>query len=83
MRRTIASRHVEDSQMEANRVTASLAGLGFMLALVIVGLLLMRHMRDQARVEDCLMAGRINCAPLVTGAGATAGPPRYLPSTPR
>ena len=66
--------------MEANRVTASLAGLGFMLALVIAGLLLMRHMRDQARVEDCLMAGRINCAPISVGgttSGSKVSSPRY------
>ena len=55
---------IEDGQMEANRVTASLAGLALMLALVIGGFLLMRHMRDQARLEDCLMTGRINCAPI-------------------
>ena len=61
-------RHVrhgaEDDQLEANRLTASLAGLAFVLAMVIVGLVLMRVLRDQARVEDCLMAGRINCAPV-------------------
>ena len=54
----------EDSHMEANRVTASLAGLALMLALVIGGFMLIRHLRDQARLEDCLMAGRINCAPI-------------------
>lgn len=62
-------RHVrhgaEDGQMEANRLTASLAGLAFVLAMVIVGLVLMRVLRDQARVEDCLMAGRINCVPVM------------------
>ena len=64
MRQSIPGRHAEDSQTEANRVTASLAGLAFMLVLVVAGLLLMRHMRDQARLEDCLMVGRINCAPI-------------------
>ncbi len=75
MRQSIPARRTEDSQVEANRVTASLAGLAFMLALVIFGLLMMRHMRDQARLEDCLMAGRINCAPLAIE--TTATPQRY------
>ena len=72
--------------MEANRLTASLAGLAFMLVLVIAGLLLMRHIRDQARMEDCLLAGRINCAPIpeaTTGERAKADLPRYSPSVPR
>ena len=79
MRQIVASRHAEDSQTEANRLTASLAGLGFMLALVIAGLVLVRHMREQSRLEDCVMAGRINCVPIATHRGATAGLPRYSP----
>lgn len=51
--------------METNRVTASLAGLAFMLALVIGGLLLVRHLHNNAKVEECLMAGRINCDAVV------------------
>ncbi len=72
MQRIPPSRPAEDSHKEANRVTASLGGLAFILALVIAALLLMRVLRDQGRMEDCLMSGRINCAPIVTTA-----PPRY------
>lgn len=59
--REIERRSGEDKQMEANRVTGSLAGLAFMLLLVVGGLLLMRQMQVNAQVEDCLMSGRVNC----------------------
>ncbi|HEY0206075.1 MAG TPA: hypothetical protein VGC15_18205 [Acetobacteraceae bacterium] len=55
------SRQGEDDQAEENRLTLSLAGLTVALALVIVGLLLFTHLRDKARIEDCLLAGRLNC----------------------
>lgn len=51
----------EDDAMEDRRVTASLAGLAFALALVVVGLFLLHGLSEKSRVEDCLMAGRINC----------------------
>ena len=51
----------EDDGAEANRVTSSLAALAFALLLVVVGLFLVRHLSEKSRVEDCLMAGRINC----------------------
>ncbi len=54
-------RSAEDDQTEANRVTASLAGLAFMLLLAVCGLLLLRQLHQNARVEDCIMSGRINC----------------------
>ena len=55
------ARHGEDDQAEENRVTTSLAGLAVLLALVIVGLALFTQLRDKAQVEDCLLAGRLNC----------------------
>lgn len=59
----------ETPQDSANRQTASLAGLAIVLALVVVGLLLLLHLRREARLEDCLMSGRLNCdALLVTPA---------------
>lgn len=51
----------DDAQAEANRITASLAALALTLALVVAGLCLVRALHDKAAVEDCLMAGRINC----------------------
>ncbi len=52
---------VSDEAAEANRLTASLAGLAVALMLVVAGLFLIQQLRDKARVEDCLMSGRFNC----------------------
>ena len=59
--RATEHRAAEDERMEANRVTGSLAGLAFMLVLVVGGLLLLRHLQTIVRAEDCLLSGRINC----------------------
>ncbi len=48
-------------QHQANRVTASLAGLALALMLVVLGLFLVQTLREKARLEDCLMSGRTNC----------------------
>ena len=56
----------EAEQEEANRVTASLAGLAMALFLVVAGLFLVQQLREKARIEDCLLSGRINCDQLVT-----------------
>ncbi len=47
-------------------MTSSLAGLALALFLVVIGLFLIHHLRDKARVEDCLLSGRINCDQLVS-----------------
>ena len=57
---------VEDDQAGANRQTASLAALAAMLLLVVVSLALVRELRHQSTVEDCLLSGRTNCAETVT-----------------
>jgi hypothetical protein len=54
----------EGEQVAANRQTASLAGLALMLALVVVCLLLVRVLHHKAVIEDCMMSGRSNCAPI-------------------
>ena len=51
----------EDEQAEENRVTVSLAGMAFALLLVVVGLFLVQHLANKARLEDCLLSGRMNC----------------------
>ena len=65
MRHVVVSNEAEQS--EANRVTSSLAGLALALFLVAVGLFLVQHLRDKARIEDCLLSGRINCDQLLAG----------------
>ncbi len=58
---TAHGEYAEDAEMESNRVTSSLAGLAAALLLVVLGLFLVRHLVEKSKVEDCLMAGRINC----------------------
>ena len=42
----------------------ALIGLAVTAVLVIAGYYLMTVLRDQGKMEDCLMSGRSNCAPL-------------------
>jgi hypothetical protein len=44
----------------------ALIGLGIVLALVVGGLLLARALRHTSQVQDCILSGRTNCAPLDT-----------------
>ena len=53
-----------DLQSEANRQTASLAGVAVALVLLIAGLFLVHQLYKKARLEDCLMSGRMNCESL-------------------
>jgi hypothetical protein len=58
----------EDSQREADRQTASLGGLAIALLLIVVGLFLVRELHAKGVVEDCLLAGRANCAEVLAEA---------------
>lgn len=60
------SKKRESRDEQDGRVTSSLAGLAFVLVLVIVGLFLVRVLKKQSDLEDCLMSGRTNCAPIET-----------------
>jgi hypothetical protein len=55
-----------ERQEEANRQTASLAGLAVALLLVVVGLFLVQELHAKAMLEDCLLAGHRNCVVLAT-----------------
>ena len=46
------------------RRTAALIGLIIVLALAIAGVILIRDLGQESRLEDCLMSGRTNCAPI-------------------
>ncbi|HUZ63531.1 MAG TPA: hypothetical protein VMU82_07440 [Acetobacteraceae bacterium] len=59
--RRVRSWPQEDDQEVANRRTAGLASIAFVLALVIVSLQLVHILRRQAALEDCLLDGRITC----------------------
>jgi hypothetical protein len=46
------------------RRSAALIGLIVILALAIAGVWLVRELRQKSALEDCLMSGRTNCAPI-------------------
>lgn len=46
---------------EANRRTLSLAGLAITLAILVGCVYLVQRLAHTTRVEDCLMAYRLNC----------------------
>ncbi len=49
---------------DADRRTAALMGFAVILCLAIAGVVLVRELRLKSNLEDCLMAGRRNCAPI-------------------
>ncbi len=51
------------------RRRAALAGLIFLLALVLAGLYLAHELRDVSQLQDCVMSGRTNCAPIDSSTG--------------
>ncbi len=62
--------HEDEPQEEADRQTRSLAGLAFVLVLVIIGLFLVQRLAATAKLQDCVMSGRTNCAPVDNSAGS-------------
>ncbi len=51
---------------DAARRTAALMGFIVILVLAIAGVVLVRELRKATNLEDCLMSGRRNCAPIET-----------------
>ncbi|HEV2100374.1 MAG TPA: hypothetical protein VGR45_15820 [Stellaceae bacterium] len=58
-----------DGGNEEDRRSRALIGLAIILALAILGIVLVRELRKESMLEDCLMAGRTNCAPIEVPAG--------------
>jgi hypothetical protein len=59
------SRRFEDDDRETDdRRTAALMGLVVVLSLAIAGIVLVRDLGAESKLEDCLMSGRTNCAPI-------------------
>jgi hypothetical protein len=54
----------EDDRETDDRRTAALMGLALVLSLAIAGIVLVRDLGKEAKLEDCLMSGRTNCAPI-------------------
>jgi hypothetical protein len=56
-------RRSEIEEGETRRTNASM-GLIVILLLAIAGVLLVRGLRRESQIEDCLMQGRRNCMPI-------------------
>ena len=54
----------EDGDDGEQRRSAALIGLIIILVLAIAGGVIVRELREKSRLEDCLMSGRHNCAPI-------------------
>jgi len=50
-----------EEQAEADRQTASLAGLAVAVFLVVVGLFLVKELQAKSMIEDCLLSGQTQC----------------------
>ena len=54
----------EQEEKEEARRTSALMGFAVILVLAIAALLLVRSLTAESKLEDCLLAGRHNCAPI-------------------
>ncbi|MGH7059733.1 MAG: hypothetical protein ACREFH_05035 [Stellaceae bacterium] len=53
-----------DRQGDAGPRRGALIGLFVVLVLVVAGIWLFHALREESRLEDCLMSGRSNCVPI-------------------
>lgn len=60
------SRIEQHREADRRRQRAALLGLALCLALVLGGLWLVYELRKTSSVQDCVMQGRSNCAPIDT-----------------
>jgi len=58
------AQRVESSEEADARRTSALMGFVVVLVLAIAAILLVRELGKKSRLEDCLMSGRKNCAPI-------------------
>jgi hypothetical protein len=59
-----AARPKTDPEEERSRTRANIAALVFAAVLITLGWLLVQKLRTNGRMEDCLLSGRTNCAPI-------------------
>ena len=56
--------HEPDDDGAPDRRPAALVGLIVILTLAILAVVLVRELHQQSKLQDCLMSGRTNCAPI-------------------
>jgi hypothetical protein len=54
----------EHRRQDSNSQRAALIGLGICLLLVAGGLFLVYKLKRMSELQDCVMQGRTNCAPI-------------------
>ncbi len=64
-----AARPKLDPDEERRRTRTNVAALIFAAVLIAIGWLLVRQLGASGRMEDCLMSGRTNCAPIKVAPG--------------
>ena len=57
-------RYDDDNRETDDRRTAALMGLAVVLSLALAAVVLVRDLGKESKLEDCLMSGRTNCAPI-------------------
>jgi hypothetical protein len=62
----------DEAQEEANRQTASLAGVAITLLLLVMGVFLVHQLHAKSALEDCLLSGRRNCDALLMPSASDA-----------
>lgn len=60
----MTERSDDDEDGGADQRTRALAGIVVILVLAILGVILVRELGKKSNLEDCLMSGRTNCAPI-------------------
>ncbi|MGA2942623.1 MAG: hypothetical protein ABSE50_11365 [Xanthobacteraceae bacterium] len=55
-----------DRNKETGNQRRSMIALGVVVLLFLIGWLLARELYADSKMEDCVMSGRTNCAPLDT-----------------
>ncbi len=64
-----AARPKLDPDEERRRTRTNVAALIFAGVLIAIGWLLVQQLGASGRMEDCLMSGRTNCAPIKVAPG--------------
>jgi hypothetical protein len=60
----MTDRRDNDDSDADDRRTRSLAGLALILLLALAAIFLVRELAKSSRIQDCVMQGRTNCAPI-------------------
>ncbi len=60
----MTGRSEQDDEHPNGSRPAALIGLIVILALAILAVVLVRELGRQSKLQDCLMSGRTNCAPI-------------------